>query len=301
MEPVAPLNYAKDMKEPVKLSRRSFIVRIGFVGMLVFIIIVSTIITVLHNSEYQFQNIKTEGTTTFASSDVMLFTESYFQGKYLNAIPRSSTLLFSKERFSEELKKKFPIIEFAYITFPEPTELNIVIKEKTPVVVWCFTNTDCGFVDDKGILYGHSPKFSDGVYPVFQSQSDNSIEKKMGTVVVDPAIMYRFAELFKRLQSDDIELSKVMFYEDGDIGFSIDKLFGLYTRDDARLLGTFGQDDDLFVRDMLTGLGNETFKKQFNGNPKDLEYIDMRFPGKIFYKFASSQKPLEQESELNFD
>jgi hypothetical protein len=93
-------------------------------------------------------------------------------------------------------------------------------------------------------------------------------------------------------------LSRTLFYEDGDIAFSIDTLFGLYTNNNAKLLGTVNQDDDIFVRDMFTGLTNDAFKKQFVSNPKDLEYIDMRFTGKIFYKFLSSQKPLEKASDV---
>jgi hypothetical protein len=282
---------------PQKKSKHGLAFKIVFLVLVLIVGICGAMIGILRSNKYQFKEVRVFDTATFSKDDIIAFTHTYWSGNYVGAVPRTNTVLFSKDDFEKQLRKKFPVIEMAYVTLPEPDILEIHIQERKPIVTWCFADNTCGFVDEKGILYARAPQFSDGVYPIFQSQLNDPTYKKFGTMVIEPSIMNRFADLFKHLQSDDIELSKVMFYEDGDVGFSIDKLFGLYTRNDARLLGTFGQDDEIFVRDMLTGLGNDAFKKQFIANPKDLEYIDMRFPGKIFYKFSSRSVPLENKTD----
>lgn len=287
--------------KPKKQTAGSFIVKILFLLILMGVLITVGVIAVLRSNKYQFQSVDVFGTTTFSADDVIAFTHEYWKGTHFKSIPKSSTILFSKDNFESELKKKFPVIAVAYITLPEPDKLEIHIQERKPNVTWCFTDDTCGFVNEQGILYAKAPKFSEGVYVVFQSQLNDPSYKKFGTVVLEPAIMNRFTELFLRLETNEIGLSKIMFYEDGDIGFSIDKLFGVYTNNTSRLLGTFNQDDEVFVRDMITGLSNDAFKKQFIANPKDLDYIDMRFPGKIFYKFISNQKPIENTAEPNSD
>ena len=60
--------------------------------------------------------------------------------------------------------------------------------------------------------------------------------------------MNRFTTLFNKLQSDTMTLSKTYFSKDGDIAFSIDTLFGVYTKNAAKLLATVGQDDEEFIR-----------------------------------------------------
>lgn len=287
--------------KPRKKTIRGFFLRFIFFIIIIAVMITVATIALLRSSRYQFQSVTVYGTTTFSADDVISFTHKYWAGTYFTSIPKSSTILFSKSNFEHALKKEFPVISVAYITLPEPDKLEIHIQEHNPSVIWCFADQTCGFVNHDGILYAKAPLFSDGVYVIFQSQLNDPTYKKMGTVVIEPSIMNRFTQLFTRLQSDDISLSRVMFYENNDIGFSIDTLFGLYPRDDAKLLGTLNQDDDLFVRDMITGLSNDAFRKQFISNPKDLEYIDMRFAGKIFYKFSSAKKPLEQVPDPNSD
>lgn len=284
----------KNEKLPRKDTRASFLVRVLFSILLLVIIISSIFIATLRSDKYQFSDVKVFGPITFSSDDVVNFTREYWSGHYFKTIPKTSTIFFSKDDFQKKLIEKFPVIEMAYITLPAPDVLEINIKEHIPKIVWCFMDGSCGFVNDQGILYARAPQFSDGVYPIFQSQSSNSYNDQLGKEVINPDLMNRFIELFSRLQSDEMTLSRTLFYEDGDIAFSIDTLFGFYTNNNAKLLGTVNQDDDIFVRDMFTGLTNDAFKKQFVSNPKDLEYIDMRFTGKIFYKFKSQEKPMEK-------
>lgn len=285
--------------KPEKKSKVAFLLKILFLLVIVIGIVTSITIAVLRNDRFQFKDVQVYGTTTFSSDELIAFTHEYWSGHYFKAIPKTSTIFFSKDNFEKALRKQFPIISVAYITLPEPDHLEIHIEERTPVMTWCFADESCGFVDSNGVLYARAPQFSDGVYPIFQSELNDPTYRKMGSKIIDPVVMNRFIALFKKLQSDDITLSRTYLYQNGDIAFSIAKLFGNYPKNDAKLLGTMAQDDTIFTRDMLTGLGNDAFKRQFLSNPKDLEYIDMRFPGKIFYKFGSNQQPLEKTMTQN--
>ncbi|MBK9593386.1 MAG: FtsQ-type POTRA domain-containing protein [Crocinitomicaceae bacterium] len=67
-----------------------------------------------------------------------MFTRDYLTSNQFTVIPKSSTLLFSKTDFESKLKKNFPIINIAYVTFPKPDAIDIHIQEKKSMAVWCF-------------------------------------------------------------------------------------------------------------------------------------------------------------------
>lgn len=286
---------------PQKKSRGSFFARIVFIGFLLIFMVIAAGISVLRNSRFQFNQVQVFGVETFPADDVELFTKEYLTGNQFTVIPKSSTLLFSKTDFESKLKKNFPIINIAYVTFPKPDAIDIHIQEKKSMAVWCFSATSCGFVDQDGIVYGQAPNFSEGVYPVFSSESIKTFGDFYGKQIIEPNVMNRFVGLFMQLQSDDIKLSKTIFLDNGDIAFSIEKLFGNYPTDRAQLLGTIAQNDTVFVRDMITGLSNKVFKEQYISSPKSLEYIDLRFAGKVFYKFTTLEKQMEKSAESKID
>lgn len=275
-------------------SRKSFFIRIVFIALLIIFIIIAAGISVLRNSRFQFNQIHVFGAETFSGDVVQLFAKNYISGNRLGVIPKSSTILFSKTDFESALKKNFPIMNVVYVTFPKPDAIDIHIQEKKPIAVWCFSVTSCGFIDQDGVVYGYAPNFSEGVYPVFSSESVKVFDDFYGKQIIEPHVMNRFITLFTQLQSNDMKLTQTIFLDNGDIAFSIEKLFDNYPTDSAQLLGTLAQDDSIFIRDMTTGLGNKVFKDQFITSPKSLEYIDMRFKGKIFYKFKSQEKPTEK-------
>jgi cell division septal protein FtsQ len=285
-------NYqSKPIQRP---SRKLFFLRILFISCLLIFMMMAGMISLLRSEQFQFRSVQVFGVETFPVDQLELFTQEYISGMYLKVIPKSNTLLFSKTDFTNALKEQFPIIHTVYVSLDAPTIISIHVQEKTPIAVWCFTEHDCGFIDEKGIMYGRAPSFSEGVYPIFMSEKVTDFDIMYGKKIIAPEVMHRFIELQKTLESDDITLSTILLLDNGDISFSLEELFGQYPAERAHLLGTQDQDDAVFIRDMVTGLSHDVFKKQYINNPKSLEYIDLRFPGKIFYKFTDREIVLDE-------
>ncbi len=278
-------------------QKKSLFLRFVFLGLLLLCVIIAGSIALLQSKQYQFTNIELYGIKTFPSEEVDQFIQKYLSNNWIGIIPQSSTITFSKTRLINTLQSEFPIIATVHVTLPEPNTLNIYVQEKQPVCIWCFSHDECVFLDHEGIVYSKAPNFSDGVYPIFTSEETKVFDQYLGKSIIDPDTMYRFITLFKNLQSNDIALSQVKFLENGDISFAIEKLFGKYPESSTEILGTLNQDDVLFIRNIVTGLNHQTFKEQFKLNPKSLEYIDLRFPEKIFFKFKGKEKPLETVSD----
>ncbi len=283
---------------PLRASRRSFGLWL-FLSSLVFLTLIVVIIMIARQDTIQIDEVRVAGVKTFPEQELVSFIEEYLKGTILGVIPRSSSLFFSKKQLQKNIQSRFPIVDLVYVSFVNPHTIGITVRERSPEAVWCFNETICGFIDRTGVLYGASPRFSDGVYTIFSSRQEKQFSEFIGKKIIEPELMYRFDALFKNLQSENIIISRVEFLEYEDVAFIIDRLFTLYPQKNVALLGTLSQDDVIFLRDVTTGLEHEVFQKQYRQQPKALEYIDLRFPGKIFYKFSGKEKSLEKVSELS--
>jgi hypothetical protein len=272
----------------------SFSLKIFFLCFIILVLIFAGIIAIGKNKKFTIEHVEIVGVKTFASDDVLEYVNKYLEQSAFKVFPRSSSLFFSKHSLQQSLKKEFPIVDLGYVSFVDPHTIRITIRERNPESVWCFAEYNCGFIDRLGILYGKSPQFSDGVYTIFSSEELKTFDEYYGKEIIKPEMMYRFSQLFSQLQTEDIIISQVKFLSDRDISFIIEKLFNKYPQKLTPIRGTINQNDTIFLRDVFTGLDHEVFKKQFLDSPKDLEYIDLRFPGKIFYKFKGKEKPLER-------
>lgn len=274
--------------------RTGFSLKIFFLGFFVILLVFFGIVAIGRNQKFTIEHVQVVGVKTFPSKEILDYTDDFLKQSTLKIAPRSSSLFFSKKTLSRLLQKDFPIIDLAYISFIDPHTIRVTVRERNPEAVWCFAEYKCGFIDRLGILYGESPQFSDGVYTVFSSEEQKDFDQYVGKEIIHPETMYRFDQLFDQLQTEDIIISQVRFLQDGDIAFVIEKLFNHYPHKNTPILGTIHQNDSVFLRDVFTGLDHEVFQKQYLATSKDLEYIDLRFPGKIFYKFKGKEKPLEK-------
>ena len=265
-----------------------------FLGSLIIMTLVVVIIMIARQESIQIKQVYVAGVKTFPEQSLVTFVDEYLDGTTMKVIPRSSSLFFSKKKLERRIQSEFPIVDLVYVSFVNPYTVNITIRERTPEAVWCFDEVTCGFIDRTGILYGTAPRFSDGVYTLFSSREQKEFSEFLGKRIIEPELLYRFDTLFKKLQNENIVISRVEFLEYGDVAFIIDRLFYLYPEKNVSIIGTLTQDDGTFLRDVTTGLEHDVFQRQYRQQPKDLEYIDLRFPGKIFYKFKSAEKPLEK-------
>lgn len=296
METTTSEHYRTTPPQPRKFLR-FFSVKGLFIVAIFVILCGGFILGILRNESFQITGVSVSGTETFSDQVISDAVYAYLSGNYAKVIPRSTTILFSKNTLEQWLKREFPIIDFAYVTFTEPQSIHITLKEKEPDVVWCFTGNECGFVDSVGVVYGRAPEFSEGVYTTFSREQSSTLHESLGKQIITADDLVRFKNLFQQLQSTDIIISRVVFLENSDIAFTIEKLFDRYPKDGVAILGTIGQDDQIFLRDVQVGLTHDVFKKQYLQSPKNLEYIDLRFPGKVFYKFIGNEQPLEKINE----
>ena len=192
---------------------------------------------------------------------------------YLWFLPKSNVLLYPKSSIKRTLLNKFKRIKEVEVTLKNKQTLQISISERTPSYTWCgnvipetHINEKCYFLDDAGFIFDQAPYFSGEVYFKFYGSLEN---------------FEKLVSLKNTLEA--MKLKPVALYtkEDGDV-----KIF-LSTTSESRpeILLTSNADFEKVAENLQTALDTEPLKSNFKNKYSSLEYIDLRFGNKVYYKF----------------
>jgi hypothetical protein len=193
------------------------------------------------------------------------------QGNYLGIIPRDSTFFFSASNIRANLLAAHPEIAAVSIFRNGFTGLSIKMDTRVPIARWCgssldATTTDCYIFDAKGFVYATtSPDVLVNSFSVYESIS--------GTVPIGSTLpnarefpsAFDFARQLDTLGSPVI---RIIFRGD-----EVDD----YLASDTRITYILGDEQNAF-----TALASA--RVNFNLADGSVEYVDLRFDGKVYLK-----------------
>jgi hypothetical protein len=190
-------------------------------------------------------------------------------------------LWYPEKRIAHELFHSFPRIDSVEVTV-EGTELLIDVTERSHVAIACY-EPDCWFIDAKGIAFAQSPKFSSGVYTTFVMAGPAG---ELPFVAVDPWIYPSVSEFIDLV---DIE-SPVISRSESDITLRVEHVGDVEFPLGADILVTEYSLKSNTNRAYLARVFAKLWQSEKITGPLDagrqLQYIDLRFDGKVFYKFS---------------
>lgn len=201
-------------------------------------------------------------------------------GTYVWFIPKTNIFLYPQEEIERVLSKKYPRISSISVVTLDKGVLSVEIRERQAFALWCNTVpvgesiSQCYFLDKDGFVFDRAPQFSGDAY--FKYYGIVPYEAPIGSYYL--ASTTRFHEL-----SDFVESVKLL---------SISPLYVSTKNQESFELFIFGGGKILF--DTQEGLGKiaerlSALLKTQNLVPREggellIEYIDLRFGNKMFFK-----------------
>ncbi len=185
------------------------------------IIFIILIILFFRLAFLQISNIIVNGNPTIAFSEIENETYLTFNGEYLNIIPRSSSIFYSKSKIEKNLIDKFKKIDSLNIKQKGISTLEINIKEKETVAVVCdgFHDDDlqsadqkCYSVDKNGYVFEESVILSESVYPHYYidlSKNTNII----GSNFIDNKMFLDLQNFINIIQNSHISVIGILIGE----------------------------------------------------------------------------------------
>lgn len=264
---------------PYRKSRQATRLRLKRIGIFfAVVIIIAMLMYVLRLPHWRIQNIQIVGLGELEEQTVQSRVQSLLSGSLLAIIPKNSFFIARTSMVRQLLAKEFPQFESISVASVFPQTLKINVVERNVWAIACnllapaalATPPRCVFLDRQGFAYENAP-FSQGPLLLrIETDADSAI----GTYALDAELiseMHVVEEKLKTFGTDAVEFGYIS---------KIPGEFAVATSAGYKLLLRRGDNVDAVFKILKTVLEKEIGDKAVN-----LNYIDLRFGNKVFYKY----------------
>lgn len=198
--------------------------------------------------------------------------------------PRKNVILYPRLTLRTELLEEFPRLASVKIGLTERRTLSVAVTERQPAFVWCDA-ARCFFLDESGFIFSSAPQLSQ---PEFFLLLGALPENPLGIRPLPVDFLRLIAESSERLAAvatrvagEEVFVSRAERLDEKDWRFVLAR-----TRSGEELPVIFDLSDSsvsAFVN-LEAALTNRALHAELLRRPWRLEYIDLRFGSKVFYK-----------------
>jgi len=203
--------------------------------------------------------VKTEEIEKIISSDI---EGNYFWKFY----SKRNILLYPKQNIKENLLTKYSEIKTVDLNLDLPNTLNIFIEEYKPYALWC--GEDCYFIDNTGYIFKKTIK-NENLFKYNINLNTKHLDYERNRVFKE--------EKFKEIDSF-VQLIKGLNLSPEKIVSEDNKKYEIYFNNGSKVIFTNEQNTRELMDNFQAILNLEDF------DIKSVEYVDLRFGNKVFYK-----------------
>lgn len=258
-------------------------------GVATIFILVFLFILLLNLPFLRVNNVKILGQTSADSETIKEFVDGQIAGRHLGLVPKNSVFFVSKGILIRDVSHKFPGLAKVEITWPDLNTLAVLITDRESKVLWCVPDLKgkkCYYLSPQGTAYQEAPSFSDS--PFIELHGKQPI--KIGDKLIDPKTLIRTTAFLNFMKSSmslwpksGLLLSRAEVYSQNDfIAFLFDSADPLWQ---AQILFNVDRGANNLITDFHSVIKNEKFQSDWKAGNGQLNYLDLRFPGKVFYRF----------------
>ncbi len=244
------------------------------------------------------QNI--EGNSTVSEDEIHIFFNQY--GKKRFFFPLTNKIIFSRQKFSQEMQNTFPRLEVVSV-LKQKDSISLIVSERTASYLWCgevlldvTEDITCWFVDTHGFIFDKAPFFTGSSF----LRLYGGIDARADIIgqYFDSSILNYYDSFVDILNDFGIFIRAVFVLEDGQVRIMLDSVHGLSK---SPFIAVHTSNSIMETIDILkTAFMDEIILRDITSQYEQLEYIDLRFENQFIYKFKDENtfnKPLDGFSE----
>jgi len=256
-----------------RIKRKRVIFRTSFLFFLLFLLLTGGVFGLFSIDSLKIKQVSIEGASVLSEEELREKVESILEAKIMNLFPQNRFFSFSSEKVKNILLEEFGRISEIEIKKNLSSSILIKVSERKPIALLCWNddeNETCFFVDKTGVLFEKAPLFSSGVFLKFFDDRKYGIKLGEKELLINKESFQKILD-FKKKVENFLLIEKIYLKDEGICEFYSTK--GWYL-----ILGI--KDDWNLVYDNIVTLFEDTISK----SDGDLEYIDLRFGNKVFFK-----------------
>lgn len=263
---------------PKGLSRKQWWL-IG--GAVLVVLLLVGIVFAIRAPQLQVVDISVTGAAVTDQSDVVDLVEGELQGSYLGFFPKRSVLLVHTAHLSRSIKSAFPRFMTVSVSRQGMQKVVVTVSEYKSTYLWCDSveAEKCFFMDSQGTVFAEAPVFSGSAYPKLFGGTATAATPL--PFIPFPASFLRTIDtVILGLRQENMQ--SLEFY---NASFHSLKVVAMRGADTVTILFDPVTDLQQAFDALHTALRAPAFANMLRDGAKKLAYIDMRFEGKVVYKF----------------
>jgi len=218
------------------------------------------------------EKIETQDLRNFASQETNIKLIDF---RFLK-LGTKSILLLNSDKVTQNILNKFPIIEKLSLSKKYPKTLVLGIAERKPIGAYCVAESEeqvCFLIDTNGVTFEKLGVVPDNITIVRQAIEGE--QAFTGEEIVDKNIINAIAEIQKNLKNNfQIDLKEALITSPLRINITTNENWLIY----------FNLDSDSDINAQLVKLSLLLKEEISPESRKNLQYIDLRFKDRAFYK-----------------
>jgi hypothetical protein len=273
-------------------KRKIVFLRVAF-ALAVMIVLLSIVVWITRLEQFTIENIEVTGNKIIQTQVIEGIVDTALSGSYFYLVPRRYAMTYPQGEITNNIYALSPRIHSVGVERNDPTSLLVRIKEREPYALWCgekqhasSTTENCYYLDDFGFIFAKSPNFTGSVffkyYGSISAQPASTGVNQGG--VLGAQFMARdqfrgfnlFFTSFRQLGIEPIALAKLV---DADVE--------IITSEGSRIIFNTEQNLATLLDSLESVLESPPFVER---DSELLEYVDLRFGNKVFYKFKSEEE-----------
>lgn len=254
----------------LKRRRRTRLLIRASVFLLALILFLGGILAIAESS-FAIKEVSAKGASRINEKDLIAASKEYLEQEKFVFLTQANAFFFDSDFLAEELKKRFaPIEEISTERDFFQRGLQIVITERKAWAVWC--QNACFYLDNQGVLFQAAPRLFGGLILKIADERPGDFQSG------DQILNGEFFNLFKNFVE---EIAKVQGITVLNVRITSDNSFWLETAAGWQIL-LDSETDFSRAKENLKLFADSAALKEKMGT---LDYIDLRFSDKGFYKF----------------
>jgi hypothetical protein len=283
-------------KSPLKrtqLHRKKRRMRLLKIGGVVFVLLIlfAGVVWMSHWNSLILSDVEVKGNAAVDSQDIQDIAQKHFQGKYYFLFPRSNKFFYQKDAIVEDILATHPRIKSAHLKVNRQT-LEISIEERVPSYTWCkgqpqVEKGDCYFIDDNGFIFSNAPSFSGNVYVAFYGLVVGNTP--IGATYLNKDTFSTIGSVIEFFNTKNIPTYALLASPNGVMELYFSQGGKLVFKND-QASSTLINNIDLILKD--THILSPSMLPT-------LEYLDIRFGNKVYYKIkGDNQLQIQEDPEV---
>lgn len=252
-----------------------------FSGVIVYVFFFSSFVKI--------QKVEILGLSELPRSEIEPVVTEIYGGKYFGVFPKNGFFLFPSKKMEDVLGDKFRKIKNVNIKKTFPNNVSIEVVERKSLLVWC-SGGPCYLIDENGLAYMGADFSSPDIV---QNHLIKMVDTSAKPVALGASLFSK--EYIDFLLGAVVELpqkSGIELIEECDTPSRLAGEMTFYSPDGVKIsLST-----ELPLDQTMKNLEIFMRKQLSEEERKNIEYLDLRFESRVFYKIKGQEEKNKDQS-----